>query len=171
MIGFLPAAQTAAATNNFVYASPVISNPYRFDFRIDQIVSDRHNLYFRYSEQYTDTNVSSSLPPDAQGDYYSGGGAQTTNSKSFVLVDNRVWSPSIVTSIHAGWNYLAWVNSFPSQQLTGLGIPGVPTQNPGFSQMVITGYPSLGVTNVPNSDGSQNRQITGDLTWTKGSTR
>ncbi len=168
IIGFLPAAQTSAATNNFVYASPVISNPYRFDFRIDQILSDRHNLYFRYSEQYTDTNVSSSLPPDAQGEYYSGGGAQTTNSKSFVLVDNRVWSPSIVTSIHAGWNDLAWVNSFPSQQLTGLGIPGVPTQNPGFSQMVITGYPSFGVTNVPNSDASQNRQVAGDLTWTKG---
>jgi hypothetical protein len=168
VIGFLPAAQTSAATNNYVYASPVISNPYRFDFRIDQILSDRHNLYFRYSEQYTDTNVSSSLPPDAQGEYYSGGGAQTTNSKSFVLVDNRVWSSSIVTSVHAGWNDLAWVNSFPSQQLTGLGIPGVPTQNPGFSQMVITGYPSLGVTNVPNSDASQNRQIAGDLTWTKG---
>ena len=55
-----------------------------------------------------------------------------------------------------------------AQELTGLGIAGVPTQNPGFSQMAITGYPSLGVTNVPNSDGSQNRQITGDLTWTKG---
>ncbi len=168
VIGFLPAAQTSAATNNFVYASPVISNPYRFDFRIDQILSDGHNLYFRYSEQNTDTNVSSSLPPDAQGEYYSGGGAQTTNSKSFVLVDNKVWSPSIVTSLHAGWNYLSWVNAFPSQQLTGVGIPGVPTQNPGFSQMVITGYPNLGVSNVPNHDGSQTRQIAGDLTWTKG---
>lgn len=168
VIAFLPAAQTAAATNNYVYASPVISNPYRFDFRVDQILNDKHNLYFRYSEQNTDTNVSSSLPPDAQGEYYSGGGAQVTNSKSFVLVDNKVWSPSLVSSIHAGWNYLAWVNSFPAQQLSGLGIPGVPTQNPGFSQMVITGYPSLGVTNVPNSDGSQNRQVTGDLTWTKG---
>ncbi len=167
-IGFLPAAQTAAATNSFVYASPQISNPYRFDFRIDQIVSDKENLYFRYSEQYTDNNVSSSLPPDAQGNYYSGGGAQTTTSKSFVLVENRVWSPTLVSSLHAGWNYLSWINSFPTQQLTGLGIPGVTEVNPGFSQMAITGYPSLGVSNVPNNDASQNRQLTGDLTWTKG---
>jgi hypothetical protein len=169
VLAFLPLPQTAAATNNFVYASPVISNPYRFDFRIDQIVSDRQNLYFRYSEQETDSNVSSNLPPDAQGNYYSGGGAQTTNSKSFVLVYNRVWSSRLVSSIHAGWNDLAWVNSFPDQSLKSVGIPGVPTQNPGFSQLVVTGYPNLGVTNVPNSDASQNRQITGDLTWTKDS--
>jgi hypothetical protein len=169
VLGFLPAPQTSAATNNYVYASPVISDPYRFDFRIDQIVSDRQNLYFRYSEQNTDTNVSSNLPPNSQGEYYSGGGAQTTNSKAFVLVHNKVWSPTVVTSIHAGWNYLAWINAFPAQQLTGVGIPGVPTNNPGFSQMQITGYPSLGVSNVPNSDGSQNRQLASDLTWTKNS--
>ncbi len=166
-LGFLPSPQTTADTNNFVYANPFISNPYRFDFRIDQILSDRQNLYFRYSEQYTDSSVSSSLPPDAQGNYYSGGGAQTTNSKSFVLVHNLVWTPSLISSVRAGWNDLAWVNSFPTQSLMGIGIPGVATNTPGFSQLSVTGYPSLGVSNVPNSDASQNRQIGGDLTWTK----
>ena len=34
--------------------------------------------------------------------------------------------------------------------------------------MVITGYPDLGVSNVPNADASQDRQLSGDVTWSKG---
>ena len=52
----------------------------------------------------------------------------------------------------------------PDQPLTGLGISGVSEVNPGFAQMAVTGYQTLGVSNVPNTDGSQNRQISGDLT-------
>ncbi len=74
----------------------------------------------------------------------------------------------MVSSIRAGWNDLAWKNFFPSQSLTGIGIPGVSTANPGFSSIVITGYPTLGVSNVPNSDASQDRQLSGDVTWSKG---
>jgi hypothetical protein len=169
--------QTGAATNNFTYVSPYNSNPYRWDFRVDQIISDKQNIYFRYSAQTLDDGVTSVLPPSSQG-YFSGGatfngttletGADHTDAKSFVLVHNRVWSSSLVSSIHVGWNYLSWVNSFPNQPLTGLGIPGVNEINPGFANVVITGLPSLGVTNVPNKDGSQDRQLSGDLTWSKG---
>jgi hypothetical protein len=34
--------------------------------------------------------------------------------------------------------------------------------------MVITGYTNLGITNIPNADASQNRQLAGDLSWAKG---
>ena len=111
--------------------------------------------------------MSSPLPPD-HGEYYSGGGATATNSKSFVMGHNQVWTPTMVSSIRAGWNDLAWTNYFPNQSLTSVGIPGVSTVNPGFSDIVITGYPSLGVTNVPNADASQDRQLSGDVTWSKG---
>jgi hypothetical protein len=168
VLGYLPPIQSGAATNNYIYASPQNQDPYRWDFRVDQIVSDKQNLYFRYSTQKLDAGVLAPLPPDSQGNYYSGTGAQTTSSRSFVLVHNRVWSSSLVSSIHAGWNYLDWANGFPGQKLTGLGIPGVTEVYPGFSQMLITGYPNLGVTNIPNWDGSQTRQFSGDLTWNKG---
>jgi hypothetical protein len=167
ILGYLPSPQTGAATSNYNYQSPSNQDTHRYDLRVDQIVNDKQNLFFRYSDQVVDSVVSAPLPAD-DGQYYSGGGAQATNSKSFVVGHNWVWSPSVVSSIRAGWNDLAWTNYFPNQSLTGIGIPGVLDANPGFSNVVITGYPSLGVTNVPNADASQDRQLSGDVTWSKG---
>jgi hypothetical protein len=166
--------QTAAA-NNFVYASPEDTNARRWDVRVDQILSEKQNLYFRYSSQVDDLGITSLLPPAPGEGYFSYGpassktGAQTVDGTSFVLGFNRVWSPTLVTSVLAGWNDLFWNNTLPNQNLTGIGIPGVNETNPGFSGLLITGLPSLGVTNVPNTDISQNRQLSGNLTWTKGS--
>jgi hypothetical protein len=167
VLSFLPLPQTNSATSNYNYQSPSNQDNHRWDLRVDQIVNARQNLFFRFSDQVVDNVVSSPLPP-SEGQYYSGGGAQTADSRSFVLGHNQVWTPSVVSSIRLGWNDLEWTNYFPSQSLTGIGIPGVLASNPGFSQIVITGYPSLGVTNVPNADASQDRQVSGDVTWSKG---
>jgi hypothetical protein len=167
VLSFLPLPQTGAATSNYNYQSPSNQDAHRWDLRVDQIIDDKQNLFFRFSDQVVDTGVSAVLPPD-NGQYYAGTGADAANSKSFVLGYNRIWSPTLVSSIRAGWNDLAWTNFFPNQSLTGIGIPGVLASNPGFSNVVITGYPSLGVTNVPNADASQDRQLSGDVTWSKG---
>jgi hypothetical protein len=167
VLAFVPLPQTVAVTSNYNYQSPSNQDTHRWDLRIDHILDDKRNLFFRFSDQVVDTVVSSPLPPN-NGEYYSGGGAQATDSKSFVFGYNQILAPSVVASIRAGWNDLAWTNTFPSQALTGIGIPGALTANPGFSNVVITGYPSLGVTNVPNADASQNRQLSGDVTWLKG---
>jgi len=167
VLAYLPPPQTAAATSNFNYQSPSNQDTHRYDLRVDQILNDKQNLFFRYSNQVVDSVVSAPLPPD-DGQYYSGGGAQAANSRSFVVGHNWVWSPTVASSIRAGWNDLAWTNYFPNQSLTGIGIPGVSDANPGFSNVAITGYPSLGVTNVPNADASQDRQLSGDITWSKG---
>jgi hypothetical protein len=167
ILSFVPLPQTSAATNNYNYQSPANEDAHRWDLRVDQIINDKQNLFFRFSDQVVDNVVSSPLPP-VNGEYYAGAGATATNSKSFVLGYNQIWSANVVSSIRAGWNDLAWTNYFPNQSLTGVGIPGVPTVNPGFSEMVITGYPDLGVSNVPNADASQDRQLSGDVTWTKG---
>ena len=167
ILGYVPLPQTVAATSNYNYQSPSNQDAHRYDFRVDQIINDRQNLFFRYSNQVADDGVSAPLPP-ANGEYYSGGGAQSTNSRSFVLGHNQVWTPTVLSSIRAGWNDLAWTNYFPGQSLTGIGIPGVSNANPKFSNIVITGYPNLGVTNVPNADASQDRQLSGDVTWSKG---
>jgi hypothetical protein len=167
VLAFLPLPQTSTATSNYNYQSPSNEDNHRWDLRVDHILDDKRNFFFRFSDQVSDTVVSAPLPPD-DGEYYSGSGAQATDSKSFVFGYNQIWAPSVVSSIRAGWNDLAWTNYFPSQALTGIGIPGVLTANPGFSDIVITGYPSLGVTNVPNADASQDRQLSGDVTWSKG---
>jgi hypothetical protein len=177
ILGYIPAAQTAAASSNYVYNSPANQDPNRWDVRLDHILSSRDNLSFRYSQEYDNTSVTSPFPRGAAG-YAAGLGAQETVARSFVLSHNRTWSNSLVSSIRASWNYLDWVNSIPSQSLSDVGIPGVSTANPGFSNIMITGYQSTasnsaaktgwGVTNVPNSDQTQNRQLSGDLSWTRG---
>jgi hypothetical protein len=166
---FLPLPQKATATNNYIYAAPAFSDPRRWDVRLDHSLTPSQNVYFRYSSQYSDDAATSSLPPDPTQGYYSGSGAQTSDNKSMVLVHNKVWSPNVVSSITAGWNYVYWENTLPNQSLRGLGIPGVAESNPGFSQISITGFAGLGVSNIPNTDGSQNRQLSGNVTVQKGS--
>jgi hypothetical protein len=175
IVALLPSPQTSALTNNYVYASPENTDAHRWDFRADEILNQKQSLYFRYSSQVQLPGVTSLLPPAPGLGYYSNGpassktGEQTVSGTSFVLNYSNVLSPSQVLSVRAGWNYLYWNNVLPPQKLTGLGIPGVNETNPGFSDIVITGLPPLGVTNVPNTDISQNRQLSGDLTWTKAS--
>lgn len=167
--------QNSPRTNNYVYASPDNQDPRRWDFRVDQIVSDKQNLFFRFSSSTGEYGVVSYLPPDAQGNYFGGGtsastevGAQKIDAQNFVLTYNRIWRPDLVMNIRAGWSYDMWTNYFPSQQVHGIGIPGVDTSNPGFSNIAVTGYTAIGIANVPNQDGSQNRQLAGDLIWNKG---
>lgn len=167
ILSFVPLPQTSAATSNYVYQSPSNQDAHRWDLRVDHIIDEKQNLFFRFSDQVVDQQVQATLPPD-NGQYYAGAGADATDSKSLVLGYNRIWSPTVVSSIRAGWNDLAWTNYFPNQSLTSVGIPGVLTANPGFSEMVITGYPNLGISNVPNADASEDRQLSGDVTWTKG---
>lgn len=168
IVEFYPLPTTNAVTNNYVYNSPQPQDPYRWDMRLDHILSDSQSLYFRYSSQQARNGAVSPLPPLAGQGYYAGGGAEKNDARSFVLGHNRVWRPNLITSLRLGWNYINWINELPKQPLTSIGIPGVPSDIPGFSQVVITGFQSIGITNVPNMDGSQNRQIAGDLTWTRG---
>ena len=52
-----------ATANNFVYASPEDTNAHRWDVRVDQILTDKQNLYFRFSSQVDDLGITSLLPP------------------------------------------------------------------------------------------------------------
>ena len=168
ILSYVPLPQTSARTNNFVYNSPSNQDALKGDFRIDQIISGDQNLYFRYGYQKTDNAVTSPLPPDAGGNFYAGGGNDVSTSRSWVFVHNKIWSPTLISSVRAGWNEIAWTNILPDQSLKGVGIPGVNESNPGFSQINITGYRALGVTNVPNQDDSWNRQFSADVTSTRG---
>ena len=68
--------------------------------------------------------------------------SQTTRASS--SSHNAVWSRSVIGSIRVGYNRIDWDEIVPPQDLRGIGIPGVDTSNPGFSQIAITGYRTLG---------------------------
>lgn len=167
ILSYMPLPTIGTTTNNYLYNAPANQSPSKWDFRIDQIINAKQNLYFRFSSQDQNNATTANIPP-INGNYVTGSGAQTDDGKSFVLVHNAIWSPNLVSSIHIGWNYLFWNDAFPNQSLTSIGIPGVNANYPGFSSIAVSNYLGLGVTNVPNQDGSQDRQLSGDLTWVKG---
>jgi len=169
ILGYVPLPQTGAATNNFVYNSPSDEDDRSWNVRLDQVFNANHNVYVRAGSQRRENRPTSPLPVDAHGSYVSSGAGDISDNTSAVFVDNAVWGPSVVSAIRVGWNRIDWDERVPDQTLAGVGIPGVDTSSPGFSQVSITGYQTLGVSNVPNSDNSRNVQISGDISRTTGS--
>ncbi len=167
ILSYIPLPAIGASAANYLYNEPANEFANKWDFRVDQIINEKQNLYFRFSSQDINYPVTSAVPP-VNGNYETGSGAQVDNSKSFVLVYNSIWSNSLISSIHVGWNYIFWNEAFPNQSLTSGTIPGVGNY-PGLSSISISNFQAVGVSNVPNQDGSQDRQLSGDVTWTKGS--
>jgi len=169
ILGYVPLPQTGAVTNNFVYNSPSDEDDRSWNVRLDQVFNANHNVYVRVGSQRNENQPTSPLPADAQGNYVSSGAGDISNNTSAVFVHNAVWGSSVVSAIRVGWNRIDWDERVPDQPLKGVGIPGVDTDSPGFSQISITGYQTLGVSNVPNSDNSRNIQISGDISRNAGS--
>jgi hypothetical protein len=168
ILGYVPLPQTDATTDNFVYNSPSDQDQQTWDIRIDHVFSANHNAYVRASSQRFENKPNSPLPPDSSGNYVVSGASDVSNNKSVAVVHNAVWAPTVIGSIRVGYNQIVWDEVVPPQDLQGVGIPGVDTSNPGFSQIAMTGYRTLGVSNVPNADDSTNLQISGDISFTKG---
>ena len=80
ILGYFPVPTTGAATNNFLYNAPANQNAAKWDFRVDQILSDKQNLYFRFSSQDTNYEVTANIPP-LGGNYATGSGAQTNTAE------------------------------------------------------------------------------------------
>ncbi len=162
---FVPTA--TVPNSNYLYNSPTNANNYRYDIRGDQIISSSQTLFERYSSQQVRDGISANLAP-LNGRYVQGSGAENAYSQAFVVGYNATISTRFLLSVRASWNDLYWYNFFPTQDLTSVGIPGVATNNPGFSQLAISNFATLGVSNVPNIDDSQNRELSGDVTWLRG---
>jgi hypothetical protein len=170
VLSFYPLPQTSAATNNFVFASPQNQDPRHWDLRADYILSDRQNLFFRYSSQTQDYGVVSAFPANSQVGNVAAAGGSTVDSHGFAFGYNKIWTPNLISSLHAGWNYLLFYQFYGNDKnLSSLvGLPGVNQAYPGLANLTLTGFTSLGVSNTPNTSGSQDRQLSGDLTWSKG---
>lgn len=154
----------ALAADNYYFNQSGNQNNYRWDARFDQSLRAGQSLFARYSSQQTRAALVNSLPP-LNGQYYAGSGAQSNDSQAFVVGYDVTLSPHLLGSIRGSWNRLDWSEAFPHQTLTGVGIPGVATVNPGFSEIAITNFAPIGVSNVPNSDDSQDREVAASLTW------
>ena len=156
ILGYVPLPQTGAATNNFVYNSPSRSGRSRSGTSASTTCSARiRTLYVRASSQRTENKPTSPLPPDGHGNYVASGGRRRVEQQERcrrpqrgLVAECHQLDPRRLQPHQLG-------RGVPAQELRGVGIPGVDTSNPGFSQIAITGYRTLGMSNVPNADDSQ----------------
>jgi hypothetical protein len=167
-INWYPLPQTSGATNNFIYNSPANQSEQKWDLRGDYVLSDKQNLFFRYSLQNQGDIAVSTLPPDPQAGLITSALPSTIDGHGFVLGYNYVLSPSLIASVHTGWNYFldSSVTPNPTNLNNVLGLPGLGLST-SLAGLTITGLTSLGGAGLTVS-GAQDRQLAGDLTWIKG---
>jgi hypothetical protein len=167
-----PAPQNSILANNFTYLSPRTQDVDKWDVRGDQNIGSQDTAFFRFSRQDVLLPDTPSLPAPA----YGGGNLDyVTEGMNVGGGWNHIFTPNFIMSVRAGWNYTRFERNNPASARgrnfnQEFGIPGATlVPDGGFSQMNITGYRALGIgANNPVDRNSQNRQISGDLTWIKG---
>jgi outer membrane receptor protein involved in Fe transport len=172
LIQLYPQPQNADVANNFLYNAPRVQDVDRWDVRIDANVTSNDNVFWRLSKHDLNNPVALTLPPPAYG-----GGAFDfiTEGYNTGTTWNHIWSPNLIQSIRGAWNFALFKRDNPAQTNGEFlnrkyGIRGGNSDIPGgFSVMAISGYRSLGIGSFnPVDRDSQNRQLSGDLTWTRG---
>jgi hypothetical protein len=167
-----PAPQSGNLANNFTNLSPRKQDVDKWDLRLDQNIGSADNAFFRFSTHDTFLPDTPNLPAPAFG----GGNLDyITEGINTGIGWNHIFKPTLLMSVRGGWNYARFKRDNPAASLgrnfnQEFGIPGASAiPDGGFSQMNITGYRALGIgANNPVDRNSQNRQVSGDLTWLTG---
>ena len=172
LINLYPSPQNSILANNYTFLSPRNQDVDKWDVRVDHNLTASDNLFFRYSTHDTFLPDTPSLPAPAFG----GGNLDyLTEGINTGAGWNHIFSPTLIMSVRGGWNYARFKRDNPAAAMghnynQEYGIQGASyIPDGGFSQLNITGYRALGIgANNPVDRNSQNRQLTGDLTWIHG---
>jgi hypothetical protein len=174
LLKYYPLPNVAAPTGglNFVNSDPTTSSFNQFSTRLDQVISSKNNLFVTY--QYYDSYdfAPSTVPGFGTG--------QPQRFQHAAVVDDHVFSPTIVNEFRVGYNRLAGLklqqDSVLGDQVAALGLPqggtyGLePTNslNGGIPGITITGFSGIGQAGNPQWRGDNTFNIVEALTWTHG---
>lgn len=172
LIKLYPDPLNSSLANNYTYLSPRWQDVDKWDVRIDQNLGSKDTAFWRLSKQDVLVPDTPSLPAPA----YGGGNLDyITEGYNTGAGWNHIFSPSLLLSVRAGWNFALFKRDNPASTNGELlnakyGIKGGDNSLPGgFSQLSLTGYRALGIGGFnPVDRDSQNRQLSGDLTWIRG---
>ncbi len=176
LLNLYPAPINGDFTSNF-QASPALSeNRNAFDTRLDLNLSDKNQLFYRFS--YVDDPQ---FIPGIFGGIADGGGfqegPQTALAQQSALAWTHVFSPSTINVARAGLNYLHTTRVSPeATNLKGTGGNGIPAdfgiegipqlkENGGLPAFGIQGLQTLGSNAfLPSDEVSSTFQVTDDFT-------
>ncbi len=177
LLNLLPAPDRPGIFNNYI-TSPVFSDNFNsFDIRIDENISEKDQLFGRYSYN----NHTQLHPGPFRG--FADGGDSLVNSnlndraQNALIGETHLFSPSLVNQIRLGVNreHALWLQPFGNQ--TGIpeqfGITGVPqsSDNGGLPQFNVGSLSRFGSNGfLPSNKYGTTPQLTDDLTFNRGAT-
>ena len=153
---------------NYVSNPNLVRNANQGDLRIDQVLSHKDNIFYRYSMSRDPSSIPAVFPGLADGGgFFSGAG----NNKAYSIAasETHVFSSTRVNEIRVGYNRLH-TNRFQfnsEANISGeVGFPGVPyvagTNNGGLPQMVFNDVATLGSPTYLPSNEIQNTYTVSD---------
>ena len=172
MLDFWPTPQEGGLTNNYTHIAPVNQDGNKWDIRLDHNFTSKVNFFARWSSQQQVRQAVAELPATQFGTL-TRGAQQDVTSNNTVVGLNVVWSPTLVSSIRAGWNYIDTDVEVPTD-VTGnvnsaVGLQGFATTFRGLAEMNMQPWRRIGNNTFrPNLIQSQTRQLSADNTLTKG---
>ena len=142
----------ATGANNFIFTGVEPDNQDQFDGRVDQVFSEKHRAFARYSYFRDDDNPVPFLP-DGSGSITSGviGHAITRGDG---IASEYDWTLSPATLNQARFGYTRRDVNQRSLQNGGITVPGAPqsTFPSTLPIFTVTGYQQIGPTTAANED-------------------
>jgi hypothetical protein len=144
-----PAPNSPGNANNYIVNSPGRDTIDQMDARIDYSISDRQQVFGRFSLSQRDRFQSPPFPGLADGGNYSTGN-YFEGTRGAVLAHTFTISPSMVNEVRAGFNrnhyrdnIPAYGQNYPSSGLAVPGVPDNPTVN-GITLFQPNGFRRIG---------------------------
>jgi len=171
LLNLYPTPTSGGTSSNFG-SSPVLrENRNAFDTRLDFNLSDKNQIFMRFSLVDDPQFIPGIFGGIADGGAFQEGD-QTALSQQSVLAWTHVFSPNMVNVARAGLNYLHTTRASPTandlSDIPGsFGIQGIPqtTLNGGLPTLEINGLTTLGTNGfLPSDEVSSTFQFTDDLT-------
>lgn len=160
-----------ALTNNLVESTASVNNLNQYVTRIDENISSKTRLFFRYAYQTASPYVGAAFPNDAT--------LSPNTNNNFVFDYTQVFTPNLVSDFHVGRNdfHVSTVTPYfttkaldsVAQTLDGQ-IPGFAysAANPGIPLISISGYTGAGNGGTNWFQGDTTWSASENLSWTHG---
>lgn len=159
LLALFPLPNLPGNINNFAGSSPVRTNEYYGQMRVDHRFSDTDSMFARF----TADNETKPTP----GDYPSIVNAWDSISNFSTLSETHIFTPSLLNTARASYSH-----TYISYQDASVGIkgPGLSFGDPNVSvgNIIIPGYTSFNTSVVPLFDKQNVYTLSDDIYWTKG---
>jgi len=173
VLALYPAPNLPGLNSNFLFNPNQQEDRHQLDNRVDYRLSDKDQIYGRYSYTNRKFIAPGSLPFPAVGSTSDRLSDQQFLSHQLAIVETHAFSPSVIHEFRYGYNRVqANLRPFDTTRRSDeFGIQGVSTKDPvtGLSNFRPAGFAALGDSAfLPNFQGSQTHQVISALSIIKG---